>query len=243
MKTIIKGKNISFSYNQKVNVLTEVNFEVKEKDFIALIGPNGGGKTTLLKIILGLINPSSGKIDVFGNNQKKARSMIGYVPQYSKIDLEYPISVYEVIMSGLLGNKKIGQRFTIDEKNKTKKILKTLNLYNLKDRAIGELSGGQRQRVIIGRALIRDPKLLLLDEPINNLDEEGGNNLYELFNSLNKEMAIIIVSHDVSVISKYVNKIFCLNNKMISNDAEKITDEKENKEMKKVNHLHGCVIH
>lgn len=243
MKSVIKADGIYFSYNKQNNVLTDINFEVMKNDYVGIIGPNGGGKSTMLKIILGLLVPDKGQISVFGLNPKKARDKIGYVPQYSKIDINYPISVWDVVMSGLLGNKRLGSSFNKSEKTKAEKILKQLKLFKLRNRAIGELSGGQRQRVIIARALVRNPKLLLLDEPTNNIDEASGWDLYELLHKLNKHVTIIIVSHDVDIISRYVKKIFCLNNQMVCNDATKITSEEINEDMKKISHNSECVIH
>jgi len=242
MKPIISANNISFSYNKQTDVLQNVSFDVAQKDFIGLIGPNGGGKSTLLKIILGLIIPDQGQIEVFGKAPKLTRDKIGYVPQYSKIDLNYPISVWEVVMSGLLGRKKLGTRFNNQDKNKTSQILAKMKLTNLKNRAIGELSGGQRQRVLLARALVRNPELLLLDEPTNNVDIASENNLYKLLAELNQKIAIIIVSHDVSTVSKYVNKIFCLNKKMICNDARKVTGSCQASDFKHVHHGKECVI-
>ena len=243
METIINAEKINFSYNGQSNVLTDVSFEVYENDYIGLIGPNGGGKSTLLKIILGLIKPSGGKIDVFGLVTKKARSKIGYVPQYSKIDLDYPISAWEVVMSGLLGNKKIGSSLIQQEKEKTENVLEDLKLLHLKNRAIGELSGGQRQRIMIARALVRNPKLLLLDEPTNNVDEESGRDLFDLLHELNNNMAMITVSHDIDVISRYVKRIFCLNNRIVCNEASIISNGEVRENMKRILHDPECVIH
>lgn len=240
MDIIINANKVNFSYNKHSRVLTDVSFEIYENDFIGLIGPNGGGKTTLLKIILGLLKPDSGSLEVKIN---ETRFKIGYVPQYSEIDLNYPISAWEVVMSGFLGSKKIGSKFTEEEKEKAIKVLKELKLFKLKDKAIGELSGGQRQRIIIARALVREPKLLLLDEPTNNVDEESGKDLYELLHELNYKMAIITVSHDVDVISRHVKRIFCLNNKIVCNNAVDITDSDKTGKMKKVKHTDTCIIH
>jgi zinc transport system ATP-binding protein len=242
MKKIVEAKNLNFSYNKKNQVLTDINFEIYENDFVGLIGPNGGGKSTLLKIILGLLKPDNGWIKIFNGRNKDALEKIAYVPQYSKIDLDYPINALEVVMSGLLGNKKLGQKFSQKEKDKGLQILKNLKLLELKERAIGELSGGQRQRIMIARAIIRDPELLLLDEPTNNVDEASGRDLYDFLHELNLNMAIITVSHDFAVISRHVKRIFCLNNKIICNKAEDITDQK-NKDIKKVYHHHNCIIH
>lgn len=245
MKTIISAEKITYSYlhNNKANVLSDISFQVYEKDFIGLIGPNGGGKSTLLKIILGLLTPDKGKIHVFEKRPEKARHEIGYVPQYSQIDLNYPISVQEVVASGLLGKKRIGSRFTDREKKSVLDILEKMKLSDLRERAIGELSGGQRQRVLLARALVRDPKLLLLDEPTNNVDKESGDDLYELLNELNKEITIIIVSHDIGVVSKHVNRIFCLNKEIVCNKAEKITEECSYSQFRHVHHDKDCIIH
>ncbi|MEA3399227.1 MAG: ABC transporter ATP-binding protein [Patescibacteria group bacterium] len=241
MKTIIKANNINFSYNNQIRVLEDINFEVYENDFVGLIGPNGGGKSTLMKIILGLLKPDSGKIEVFGLNSKIARNMIGYVPQYSKVDLDFPISVWEIVLSGLLGNKKMGSFFSKEEKNKAKKVLDDLKILHLKNIPLSDLSGGQRQKVMIARGLVRNPKLLLLDEPTNNIDEESGRNLYDLLNILNKKMAIVVVSHDVDMTSRHIKRIFCLNKKIICNKADGITNK--GKDMRKIIHNQECTIH
>jgi zinc transport system ATP-binding protein len=243
-KVIIKANNIHYSYSQNINVLDDVSFEVYEKDFVALIGPNGGGKSTLLKIILGLLNPNKGEIRVFDGKLKNVRSHIGYVPQYSQIDLDYPISVREVVRSGLLGYKKLGTRFDKMEKDRVQKAIDDMSLTQLASRGIGELSGGQRQRVLLARALVRNLKLLILDEPTNNVDVESGNDLYELLHSLNKKgISIIIVSHDVSTVSKYVNRVFCLNRKILCNQADNITGTCDANDFLHVHHDDKCIIH
>ncbi len=240
---VISVRDLSFSYNKKTTVLKDVSFEIEKNDFVGIIGPNGGGKSTLLKILLGLLRPNKGKVLIFGNDPDSARDKIGYVPQYNKIDLDYPITVKEVLLSGFLGRKKIGSRFSNSEKQRALNILEELKLNNLKNKIIGQLSGGQRQRVFIARALVRQPKLLLLDEPTNSVDKASGRDLYDLLHELNKNMTIIIVSHDLGIISKHVNKIFCLNRKIVCNEANQITQKNSGQKMRKVYHDENCIIH
>jgi len=242
MDLVIQGQNISYSYNRIIDVLLDISFDVYEKDFVALIGPNGGGKSTLLKIILGLLIPDKGTIHVFGKKPKYTRNKVGYVPQYSQIDLNYPISVWEIVISGLLGRKSIGSHFNEKDRDKTSKILEKMDLTDLKETPVGELSGGQRQRVLVARALVRNPKLLLLDEPTNNIDPESGSNLYKFLHELNKDMTIIIVSHDIGTVSKYVNNVFCLNKTIVCNKADKITGECFASDFKHVHHKNDCIV-
>ncbi len=243
METIVKADGVSFSYNNQNNVLSDISFEVFENDYIGLIGPNGGGKSTLLKLIIGLLKPDHGTINTFGSTINSARDKIGYVPQHSKFDLEFPINGWDVVRSGFLGQKRLGASFNSNETEKAKSVLNDLNLLHLKDRAIGELSGGQRQKMMIARALVRDPKLLLLDEPTSNVDEQSGQNLYEILHELNNKMAIITVSHDTDMVSRHVKRIFCLNNKIICNDACCMTRDNVNENMKKVQHSPDCIVH
>ncbi len=240
---IIEAKNINFSYIKGNKVLDRINFVVDNDDFVALIGPNGGGKTTLLKVILGLLQPDNGSLKVFGKKPEEARDYIGYVPQYAKIDLNYPIDAWTVVLTGLLGYKKIGQSYSREDKKNVESILRKLGLWNLKDKNIGQLSGGQRQRVLIARALVRQPKLLLLDEPTNNVDSKSGQDLYDFLDGLKKEMAIIVVSHNFSSISSYVSKVFCLNKKISCNNLEKLNTEERAAKIHIIHHEENCPIH
>ena len=221
--SIIAIKNLSFAYQRENNILENINLEVFGNDFLGIIGPNGGGKTTLLKIILGLLKPDKGDVLVFNKKPKEARDLIGYVPQFLEIDLDCPVSVLDIVLMGILNRKKIFQKYSEEDLKAAKQALDFVDLWNLKNKQIGELSGGQRQRVYIARALIRKPKLLILDEPIASIDEKSERDFWELLKEINKTAAIIIVSHDIGVIFKNVNKIACLNKELYCHDADEIT--------------------
>ena len=222
---IITIKNLSFAYQKENNILENINLEVFGSDFLGIIGPNGGGKTTLLKIILGLLKPDKGSVLVFNKKSKEARDLVGYVPQFLEIDLDCPVSVLDIVLMGILNRKKIFQKYNEEDFGLAKEALDFVDLWNLKDKQIGELSGGQRQRVYIARALIRKPQLLILDEPTASIDEKSEKEFWELLQAINKTAAIIIVSHDIGVIFKNVNKIACLNKELYCHDADELTQE------------------
>ena len=222
---IIKINNISFAYQKENKILENINLEVFGNDFLGIIGPNGGGKTTLLKIILGLISPDKGNVSVFNKKPKKARDLIGYVPQFLEIDLDCPVSVLDIVLMGILSRKKVFQKYNDQDFELAKEVLDFVDLWDLRNNQIGELSGGQRQRVYIARALIRKPKLLILDEPTASIDEKSEKDFWELLKEINKNSAIIIVSHDTGVVFKNVNKIACLNKSLYCHDADEMTQE------------------
>lgn len=208
MDALIKIENLSVGYD-KEPVLYNVNLEIFENDFLGVIGPNGGGKTTLLKAILGLLKPMKGKI-IFRNDINKKRKPIGYLPQVKHIDRNFPITVYEVVRSGSMmkNPKKIN---SAEVKQKVEWLLNEMGISNIRNKAIGDLSGGQMQRVFLCRALLSDPKILILDEPDTFVDNRFEGELYERLKDLNREMAIVLVSHDVGTISSYVKTIACVN--------------------------------
>ena len=222
---IIAIKNLSFAYQRENEILENVNLEVFNNDFLGIIGPNGGGKTTLLKIILGLLKPDKGDVLVFNKKPKEARDLIGYVPQFLEIDPDCPVSVLDIVLMGILSRKKIFQKYNDEDLELAKQALKFVGLWDLKNKQIGELSGGQRQRVYIARALIRKPKLFILDEPTASIDEKSEREFWELLKEINKTAAIIIVSHDIGVIFKNVNKVACLNKRLYCHGANEITQE------------------
>lgn len=220
MKPIIEIKNLSADYNHKT-VLHDINLNVYERDFLGIIGPNGGGKTTLIKCILGLIKPSKGEI-LFNKEQNQegqqpssktsqASFTIGYLPQYNSIDKKFPISVEEVILSGLSSQKSLCSRYTQSQKEKAQTIITRMGLDGIEKRAIGQLSGGQLQRALLGRAIISDPNVVILDEPSTYIDKRFEARLYELLAEINKECAIILVSHDIGTVLQQVKSIACVN--------------------------------
>ncbi|MBL1215067.1 MAG: ABC transporter ATP-binding protein [Ignavibacteriae bacterium] len=207
------------------SILEKINLTVQQNDFIGIIGPNGGGKTSLLKIILGLLPPTSGRVLVFGKSASHNSSSVGYVPQQSEFTKDFPISVWDVVMMGRVGEKKIFSRTSKDDKQIVDEAIEMVSMSEFKSKTIGHLSGGQKQRVLIARALAMKPKILLLDEPTASVDTKTGQNVYELLNKLNETTTIILVSHDMSAISRYVRKIACLNKTLVYHDSKEITKE------------------
>jgi len=221
MTPLIKINNLTVGYN-KIPALKNVNLEVFENDFIGVIGPNGGGKTTLLKAILGLIKPFSGTIE-FGKDINGSKKQIGYLPQVKHIDRKFPITVFDVVRSGAAMLKQFKGNNQI--KTKIDNLLKEMGIANIRNKAIGELSGGQMQRVFLCRAILSDPKVLILDEPDTFVDNRFEGELYEKLRLLNNKMAIILVSHDMGTISSYVKTIACVNGDLHYHPSSNISQE------------------
>jgi zinc transport system ATP-binding protein len=224
MDNVIELKDVWVSYEESL-VLESVDLVVKNHDFLAIIGPNGGGKSTLLKVILGLIKPDKGSVTLLGNDPHKTRKYIGYVPQHMSSNLEFPINVWDVVLMGRISNRSLFRRYSDDDKKAAHDALDIVDMLAFKDRQISELSGGQRQRVFIARALVNKPKLLMLDEPSTGIDSKRQKEFYELLNKLKKEIAIVMVTHDLSAVSVYVDKIACLNRKLHYHDSKKISPQ------------------
>jgi zinc transport system ATP-binding protein len=210
---IIEIKNLSFSYN-KQKILEGINLNVEERDFLAIIGPNGGGKSTLLKLILGINPIQEGSIKTFGERPQKNLSKIGYVPQNTNVNTDFPIKVIEVVLMGHIGTKRPLFGYAKEEKMCALGALAQVGMEKFANEKIGSLSGGQRQRVMIARALCAHPKILILDEPTASIDIEGQKQIYKLLQELNQNITIIVVSHDISVIMKYATKIAHVNKRL-----------------------------
>ena len=208
---IVDFKNVFFSYGDRI-ILEDISFSVRQNDFIALIGPNGGGKTTVLKIILGLLKPEKGIVSVFGGKPEENRKLIGYLPQSFLFDLNFPINVFETVIMGRYHG--LLKKYSESDKKAAIDALSTVGMLEYMNHHISMLSGGQLQRVLIARAIVREPDLLLLDEPMSSVDPASQKSIYELFHELNKKMAIIFVTHDIGAISSYIDRVFCLNRKL-----------------------------
>ena len=225
MNKLIEINNLTVGYENKPNVLKDICLTIYDDDFLGIIGPNGGGKTTLLKSILGFIKPQSGTITFYDNGQKVPSINIGYLPQVNQIDKKFPISVSEVILSGLTLRKQFFRRYSAQERLKVKNVAERLGIEELLPRAIGELSGGQLQRVLLGRAIIDNPKLIILDEPSTYVDKLFETNFYKLLGDINKEIAIMLVSHDVGTIISMVKNIACVNQELNYHPGSDISEE------------------
>ena len=211
MNTIIQITDLCAAYDDKT-VLSHVNLTVYERDFIGIIGPNGGGKTTLIKSILGIHPMLQGEVHFYQNGKEVPEINMGYLPQTSSIDKKFPISVYEVILSGLSKQKSIFHRYNNQQHEQVQQIIARMGLEGMEKRAIGELSGGQLQRTLLGRALVSNPEVIILDEPNTYIDKRFETKLYSLLEEINEERAIILVSHDIGTVLKNVKTIVCVNN-------------------------------
>lgn len=210
MEKLIELQQVTAGYEQKT-VLRDISLTVWEKDFLGIIGPNGGGKTTLLKVILGLLTPRSGSIHFYAKGEEVPALKIGYLPQMSLIDKKFPISVKEVIASGLSAEKPLFRRYNAAQEQRIAEVIVQMGLEELANRPIGALSGGQLQRVLLGRSIVSRPQLLILDEPNSYVDKRFESRFYQLLTEINRESAIILVSHDIGTVLTMVKNIACVN--------------------------------
>ena len=210
MKRLIELENITAGYDRKI-VLKQVSLTIWEDDFLGIIGPNGGGKTTLLKVILGLLRPQEGTVRFYQDDQPVSGLKIGYLPQMSLIDRKFPISVHEVIASGLASEKPCFRNYRADQLQRIEEVVVQMGLEDLQYRSIAELSGGQLQRVLLGRSIVSRPQVLILDEPNSYVDKRFESKFYHLLTEINKESAVVLVSHDIGTVLSMVKNIACVN--------------------------------
>jgi zinc transport system ATP-binding protein len=222
MSSVIEVADLSFSYPQ-TPVLEGVSFTIAGGDFVGMVGPNGGGKTTLLRLILGLLTPSRGTVRVFGRPPAEAHRRVGYMPQHAQLDPQFPMRACDVVLMGRLGGR-FG-RFTRDDRAQAAAALHEVGMTDCARRSFAALSGGQRQRVLIARALACDPELLLLDEPTASLDPGAQDDINELLHELNRRLTIVLVSHDVGFVARHVKTVVCVNRQVIIHTAQEVTGE------------------
>lgn len=221
--TVIAMQGVSFAYDGGGRILDGVDLSVQRGDYLAVLGPNGGGKSTLLKLLLGALTPVSGTVRVLGERPGRVVSRIGYMPQLNEAARDFPINVERVALMGLIGQTGRGWFFSREEKRRAHEALDRVGMLEYRTRRIDRLSGGQRQRVYIARALVSDPELLLLDEPTASVDAAGRSGLLELLSELNADMTIIHVSHDLSIVAAGAHTVACVNRTLHFHDRPEIT--------------------
>ncbi|MCR4773798.1 MAG: metal ABC transporter ATP-binding protein [Prevotella sp.] len=233
-RQIIKIENINAGYENKI-AIENATLTIYKHDFLGVIGPNGGGKTTLMKVLLGLLNPQSGTITYYKDGKETDKITMGYLPQYSKIDRDFPISVYEVVLSGLSNKKPFLRPFTKEQKQHVADTINYMQLSDIVEKPIGALSGGQLQRVLLARAIVSDPEVLVLDEPNTYIDQRYQEQMYEMLNEINKHCAIILVSHDIGTILQNVKDVACVNKTLHYHPNTEVPEHE-------INHIFGCPI-
>lgn len=224
MNKLIHVDQVTAGYENKT-VLSDISLDVWEDDFLGIIGPNGGGKTTLLKVILGLLKPEKGQVRFYWQGEETASLRIGYLPQLNKIDRKFPIAVREVIASGLAAEKKPFRDFSPGQWERVREVVAQMGLEGLENRPIGELSGGQLQRVLLGRSMVSRPQVLILDEPNSYVDKRFESHFYHLLETVNRESAIILVSHDIGTVLSMVKNIACVNETLHYHSGADISSE------------------
>ena len=247
-RPLVELDRVGFAYERTAPdawILQDVTLQVDPLDFLAIIGPNGGGKTTLLKIMLGLLEPTRGTVKVFGQKPARVRHELGYVPQQAKIDETVPASVLEVVMTGRLSRSRWGFSFSAEDREAARTALTETGTADLADRPIGQLSGGQRQRVLISRALVCGAKLLLLDEPTTGVDAHMEKELIDLLHRLNERLPIVMISHDIAFVSAHFKRVACLNRRLSCHHAADVTGQTISSmyhgPLQRVSHDDNCV--
>ena len=220
---LITVDNVNFAYKNDL-ILKNISFQIQPGEYVGIIGPNGGGKTTLLKLLMGFLQPTSGHISLFGQSPKQARPQIAYVPQNQRFDPRFPISVLEVVLGGTLRNSSLFGRYSRKKQQHAIAALEQVGLVGIESQAFSQLSGGQAQRVLIARALVSDPKLLLLDEPTANVDTETQQQIFDLIQTLHPHVTVLMVTHDLPTIIKQVQRVLCVQTELFSLQPEKVCE-------------------
>lgn len=220
MENDIEIKNLSFSYDG-VDVLENINFKYTKKDFLSIIGPNGGGKSTLLKIMIGLLEPKIGTISLFGQSPKDVSRRISYVPQDTLVNKDFPIKVMDVVLMGRLSKSTAFSTYSKEDRRIALRMLEKVGMKDFENHKINALSGGQRQRVFIARALCSEAEILFLDEPTASIDTAGQIDVFKLLKELNKTVGIVIISHDINVALNYATKVVHVNKTLYVHDVPK----------------------
>lgn len=231
----VQIENLTVKFGD-ITAIKNVFLDVYEHDFLGIIGPNGGGKTTLLKAIIGLLEPTGGKIRVFGEKPEKIGGLVGYVPQITALSKKFPATVKEVVLMGRLpGAFKPFHKYTEEDHRIADSLMERAGIGKLAGRMIGELSGGEFQKMLIARALAIEPRLLILDEPTASVDTDSRNHIYDLLNDINRSVTVILVTHDLLAVSSHVKTLACLNRELVCHGGPELSDEA-------VKTLYGCPV-
>lgn len=221
---IIEVQDLSYAY-QETSVLKNVNFSIFSGEFLGIIGPNGGGKTTLLRLLMGFLKPTSGSIRIFGTPpNQRTNYHISYVPQILRFDKQFPISVLELVLMGRLCHLPWYGRFSKNDVEAAKKALSIVKLSAYEKQSIGSLSGGQSQRALIARALVSEPDLLLLDEPTANVDTQSEHEIFDILKGLKKQMTILMVTHNLSMVIEHVERVLCVQREVLSLEPKEVCE-------------------
>lgn len=235
-------KDVSFAYNREP-VLEKVNLKIKRGDFVTIVGPNGGGKTTLARLLLGLLKADSGKVTVLGESPEKSRLKVGYTPQDTQLDPKFPVTVLDVVQMGRLGRSFSG-RISRKDRETARAALAEVRLVNMEKKRFSQLSGGQRQRVLIARALSCDPELLLLDEPTAHVDPEVEAAVFRVLQQLNQRMTVMLISHNSGFVSKLVDSVICVNRKVATHPTSELNGnvikDMYGHDLRLICHDHSC---
>jgi len=241
-KVVINFEGVDFGYN-KESILTGVDLQIHNREMIGIIGPNGGGKTTLLRLILGLLKPDRGTVRVFGESPEESRHRLGYVPQHMQFDNRFPVSALDVVLMGVVGKTGFGP-FSRKRIRTAKDALESVDMLMFAKNAFAELSGGQRQRVLIARALASSPEMLLFDEPTANVDTSAGEHLYQILDRLNQNMTILVVSHDIGFVNHRISSVVCVNQQVLVHPTSELAGQNiidiYGNDMALIRHDHRC---